>query len=165
MLGAAEFPPELDAYIATMECRIVEELAFVPGSTFYQRVKELGPCSNARDTPAVPNEVQGPNALMVKNVIRRVGRLAQERTTTLCMALCQASGVAGLPAGVKVENGFLKATCALVDSLLYRHFEILYCRHLTVVILGAIFCTASLYLFIPPPLLRFSNDFVAFTAG
>ena len=142
---SAEFPPELDEYIAAMEARIVEELAFLPGSTFHQRVKELDLYSSEskKGSNVAQVQVQGPNALMIKNVIRRVGRLALERTSALCMALCQASGVSTLPAGSKVEHAFLKTACAMVDSVLSRHFDVLYNRHLCVIILGCIFCTVS----------------------
>ena len=139
----AEFPLELDEYIAAMEARIVEELAFLPGSTFHQRVKELDLYSTESKKGSNVAQVQGPNALMIKNVIRRVGRLALERTSALCMALCQASGVSRLPAGSKVEHAFRNTACAMVDSLLSRHFDVLYNRHLCVIILGCIFCTVS----------------------
>ena len=141
VLGLPELPDELKKYVSLCENKILEELVFMPGSTLFPRLKSM------QAYKPHSTEYSSPYGQIVQQVIKKVGRLADVRTATLCSILCRLSRVVEIPGGAKIEATLCEAASALVNSMLFRHFDVLFDRHLTVILIGAIYCTVRFFSF------------------
>lgn len=119
-------------FIARVQVRIVEELAFITGSSLFPRMVSA---FNVTEEDAKPNE------LIVKGIVRRLGGLGSARVNLLCHALCRDAGVDSLKNGEHIIDAFVRAVDALISFLLSQHLDLLYDRHLTAIVVGGIYCT------------------------
>jgi len=143
-----------------MENKILSELLFVPGSTFFPRAQEHGiyEPTNALSVPqTAPIDVKSSmrrlaNAMVLTTTLKKFCRLAEQKARDLCHYLWISSNVSSAhgPTNIneetstKLQMALQDAVLAMVNSLLYRHMDLMYNRHLTVIVIGIVCCTAKI---------------------
>ncbi|KAG7671556.1 hypothetical protein KSW81_003688 [Nannochloris sp. 'desiccata'] len=158
--GLLGFPVQLNEYVLAMEKKILSELLFVPGSTFFPRAQEHGiyKPTEAFSVPTIaPNDVKRSmrrlaNAIVLTTTIKKISRLAEQKARELCHYLWISSNVSSISGTshinedtfTKLETALQNAVLAMVNSLLYRHLDLMYGRHLTVIVIGIVCCTAKI---------------------
>jgi hypothetical protein len=134
-------PAELEAYFSLMEGRILEELAFVHGSSLYARIVHAATWHDGAATtlPALFN------ASLVAAFIRDLGRLAQSRELVLRDAIAQKLSLASQPGGPQVSACLGAAAFCALSSLLFHHLDALFSHNLSVVLVICYYYTAKLH--------------------
>lgn len=130
---------DVKAYLSIIEQRILEELLFTANSSIYRRM-EIQVQATQRGDAGRYTPLDAETALL-ETVLYTVIGYAGARAVTLCSALCDLAGMPSKPGGEKVAAAFTAAVRALVLSVVCSHMDILFQRHLTATVLGAIFCT------------------------
>jgi hypothetical protein len=145
-----------------MEGKILSELLFVPGSTFFPRAQEHGIYKPTNDL-SVPQTARVDvkssmrrlaNEMVLTTTLKKFSRLAEQKALDLCQYLWISSNVfSSSTSGTSTVNeetstllktALQDAVLAMVNSLLYRHMDLMYSRHLTVVAIGIVCCTAKI---------------------
>jgi hypothetical protein len=87
--------------------------------------------------------------------LKKFSRLAEQKAQELCHHLWTSSNISSSSSSTSTTNideetskqlkdALQRAVCAMVNSLLYRHIDLLYTRHLTVIVIGIVCCTAKI---------------------
>jgi hypothetical protein len=160
--GILEFPPQIQEYMLAMEHKILSELLFVTGSTFFPRVKEHGiynktsanPLLSATSTINSTEDLKksmkkAGNAMVLVTILKKFSRLAEQKARDLVHYLWTSSNVSSTSSideemSAKLEYVLQHAVHAMLNSLLYRHMDLLFSRRLTVIVLGIVCCTAKI---------------------
>lgn len=152
---------QLREYILTIENKILSELLFVPGSTFFPRVQEHGvyklPTTNPAKTlsaaTVTPEDVKNgmkrtANTIVLTTTLKKFSRLAEQKAQELCHHLWTCSDISSIvpdaSISTELENALQRAVSAMVNALMYRHLDLMYNRNLTVIVIGIVCCTAKI---------------------
>lgn len=145
-------PDEIRVYLERIQQRILEELLFAANSTVYGHILAFLNAKIARlsredaieEVAAISYENRNDETktALLDKVLGKVFDLAGARTADLCREICSGAGLtASNPEDAELAAAFGAAAQSLVLTILYKHVDILFRRHLTHIILSGIFCT------------------------